>query len=68
MLENLAEINVSVAATKKGMSSIVKNVRALVQTIEESAKALQHIIQAVVDIVMSLRTSLNQSNVTLQNS
>ena len=30
MLENLVEINVSVAATKKGMGSIVENVEALV--------------------------------------
>ena len=68
MLENLAEINMSMVATKKRMSGMFKNVGALVQTTEESTKASQHTIQAVVDIAVSLRTSLDQSNVTLQNS
>ena len=66
MLENLAEINVSVAAMKKGIGGIVKNVGVLVWTTEESAKTSQHTIQALVDIAVRLHTSLDQSNVTLQ--
>ena len=67
MLENLAEINMSVAATKKGIGSMSKNVEALVWTVEESTKASQCTIQAVVDIAVCLRTSLDQSNMMLQN-